>query len=64
VVTEIVAPWGPRIEERPPVMSGEERAARSNARKEAKIERKRIRETVLEGEEGVQGAMEVTATAS
>lgn len=42
VVTEIVAPWGPKIEERPPIMSLEEREARWKVWKEAKTERKRL----------------------
>ena len=50
VVTEIVVPWGPSIEERPPVMSEEERMAIWRGKKEAKMERQKARETGATGE--------------
>ncbi|KAK3173521.1 hypothetical protein OEA41_006851 [Lepraria neglecta] len=43
VVTEIVAPWGPAIEERPKVLSTEERYEKWRIRKEAKNLRKAAR---------------------
>ena len=43
VVTEIVAPWGPAIEERPKVLSAEERYEKWRIRKEAKNLRKAAR---------------------
>lgn len=64
VVTEIVAPWGPKIEERPPVMSLEEMEARWRARKEAKTERKRLRNAHLEGQGGTQEVVEGTTVIS
>ena len=66
VVTEIVAPWGPSIEERPPVMSEEERLSVWRDKKEKKTERKRIREGKNTGqdEEPVHGMVEGTAVAS
>lgn len=60
VVTEIVAPWGPKIEERPPVMSLEELEARWRVQKEAKTERKRLRNTHAEGQGGPQEVVEGT----
>lgn len=45
-------------------MSGEERAAKWKARKEAKMERKRLRTTASEGEEDVVGLAEGTTVAS
>ena len=43
VVTEIVAPWGPAIEERPKVLSAEERYEKWRIRKETKNLRKAAR---------------------
>jgi len=64
VVTEILAPWGPSIEERPPVMSAEERMAKYKAAYDAKRER-RDRERKGESEDDrVEGVVEGTAVAS
>lgn len=54
VVTEIVAPWGPPVEERPPVLSEEERWRRVREKTERKKERRRERK----GEGGVRGKEE------
>lgn len=51
------------MEERPPVLSEEERAAKWKARKDAKLERKRLRNSESEGEEGVEGMVEGTTVA-
>ncbi|KAK4691951.1 hypothetical protein P7C71_g5157, partial [Lecanoromycetidae sp. Uapishka_2] len=67
VVSEIVAPWGPGIDERPPVMTAEERFAKWKAGKDRKMERRRLREEAAsEGNQamGVQDAMEGTAVTS
>ncbi|KAL8928449.1 MAG: hypothetical protein Q9208_001682 [Pyrenodesmia sp. 3 TL-2023] len=40
VVTEIVSPWGPPVEERPPIPDLEEMAEEMRAKREAKIERR------------------------
>jgi len=48
VVTEIVAPWGPGIEERPRVLSEVERVEMRTRKREGKVERRRGRK----GEEG------------
>jgi len=47
-VTEIVAPWGPGIEERPRVLSEVERVEMRTRKREGKVERRRGRK----GEEG------------
>ncbi|KAL6721190.1 hypothetical protein ACLMJK_000292 [Lecanora helva] len=61
-VSEIVAPWGPSIEARPPVMSQEQRVAVRREKKERKNERKRVRR---EGDEvPVEGMVEGTQVAS
>ncbi len=52
------------MEERPPVLSEEERAAKWKVRKDAKLERKRLRNVASEGEEGVEGMVEGTTVAS
>jgi len=66
VISEIVAPWGPGIDERPPVMSAEERATKYWAHKNAKDERRRRRREgeVESGEEIVDGMVEGTQVAS
>ncbi|CAD6564807.1 MAG: hypothetical protein ASARMPREDX12_004691 [Alectoria sarmentosa] len=66
VVTEIVAPWGPSIEERPPVLSAEERARRLQEKTERKKERRRERnpEKGESAEDRVEGMVEGTAVAS
>ncbi len=43
VVTEIVAPWGPPIEERPKVLSDEERMDIRTTKRAAKLERRKLR---------------------
>lgn len=76
VVTEIVAPWGPAVEERPPVLSEEERWRRVREKTERKKERRRERKGEgggVRGKEGegreseedrVEGMVEGTAVAS
>ena len=51
MVTEIVAPWGPAIDERPPVLSALERHARWKEKYDAKIERRTGKRPAL-GESG------------
>lgn len=67
-MTEIVAPWGPGgVEERPPVLSEEERRARVREKTERKKERRRERDAGGEGEseeDRVEGVVEGTAVAS
>ncbi|KAL2045612.1 hypothetical protein N7G274_002040 [Stereocaulon virgatum] len=48
VVTEIVAPWGPGIEERPRIMSREERFEKWRVWKEGKEKRRRERREAVE----------------
>lgn len=56
VVTEIVAPWGPGgVEERPPLLSEEERWRRVREKTERKKERRRERKGEGKGEGGVRG---------
>ena len=65
IVTEIVAPWGPGIDERPPVMSEDERLAVRREKKEMKTERKMMREAGTSGDEApVDGMVEGTMVAS
>ncbi|KAF6219403.1 hypothetical protein HO133_005229 [Letharia lupina] len=66
VVTEIVAPWGPSIDERPPVLSEEERLRRLQEKTLRKKERRRERnaETGESAEDRVEGMVEGTAVAS
>ena len=40
MVTEIIAPWGPPIDERPPVLTALERHARWKEKYDAKVERR------------------------
>lgn len=68
MVTEIVAPWGPSVDERPPVLSEEERMRRVREKTERKKERRRERnrddgESAAE-EDRVEGVIEGTAVAS
>lgn len=49
VVTEILAPWGPGIDERPPVLSGEERHQLWKEKYDAKIARRTGRPMKVEG---------------
>lgn len=56
MVTEIVAPWGPPIEERPKVLSDEERMDIKNTKRAAKLERrKQRREKGIVGEAECEG---------
>ncbi|KAL9069894.1 MAG: hypothetical protein Q9161_005208 [Pseudevernia consocians] len=66
VVTEILAPWGPSIDERPPVLSQEERLTRLQEKTERKQERRRERnlEKGESAEDRVEGVIEGTAVAS
>lgn len=66
VVTEIVAPWGPSIDERPPVLSEEERVRRLQEKTRRKQERRRERkpEKGESAEDRVEGMVEGTAVAS
>ena len=41
MITEIVSPWGPAAEERPPVLSAAERHAIWQQRYEAKVKRRK-----------------------
>lgn len=50
IVVEIVAPWGPAIEERPPVLSEEDRLKIRMEKRERKLDRRRNRR-----EEGLKG---------
>ncbi|KAL9026107.1 MAG: hypothetical protein Q9196_005173 [Gyalolechia fulgens] len=52
VVTEIVAPWGPPVEERPPVRTLEEMAEERRVKREAKMERRELRRTRGELDDG------------
>ena len=54
VVTEIVAPWGPAIDERPRIPSSEERLAAKAEKKRRKLERRR--ESSKETREGSREA--------
>ncbi|MCJ1274130.1 hypothetical protein MMC21_001925 [Puttea exsequens] len=58
-VLEIVAPWGPGIDERPPILSVEERERLRREKKEAKTARKRDKGRIAEAE-----VMEGTRVAS
>lgn len=66
MVTEIVAPWGPSVDERPPVLSEEERMRRLREKTERKKERRRERnsEDKESAEDRVEGMVEGTAVAS
>lgn len=66
MVTEIVAPWGPGVDERPPLLSEEERMMRVREKTERKKERRRERDAEKgESEEDrVEGVVEGTAVAS
>ena len=72
VVTGIVAPWGPGIGERPPVLSEEERARMLREKTERKKERRRERRGEGGGsarreesaEDRVEGVIEGTMVAS
>lgn len=56
VITEIVAPWGPPIEERPKVLSDEERMDIKLTKRAAKLERrKQRRDKDIVGEAEPQG---------
>ena len=64
VVTEILAPYGTPVEERPRVMSEEERVRKLEEKRERKLERRRVRkererEGLGEGEEGGGVVVEV-----
>ena len=48
VVTEIVAPWGPSIEERPTLPSEEQRRKQKEEKHERKTERRRERARIQE----------------
>ena len=50
VVTEIIAPWGPGIDERPLVMSEEERNTVWREKKAKKMERREARALGSDGE--------------
>ncbi|KAL8663850.1 MAG: hypothetical protein Q9202_003536 [Teloschistes flavicans] len=53
VVTEILAPWGPPVEERPPIPTLEEMAQKTRAKNEAKTERRAARK--MEGRTAEDG---------
>jgi ribosomal protein S17 len=55
VVSEIITPFGPRIDERPPIPSAEERAERHRAKRAAKLERRRLRREAGVTGEGNEG---------
>lgn len=60
VVNRIVAPFGPPIEERPPVPTLEEREAEHNNRRAAKKERKKLRDETAVLDKRVANAKEIT----
>lgn len=68
MVVEILAPWGPAIEERPPVLKEVERLRMREEKREKKVERRRGRregEGEVGGEEvGREGREEVLEASS
>lgn len=64
VVTEIVAPWGPPLEERPALLNEDERVRRVREKTEAKKERRRARREGKIADDRVEGMVEGTAVAS
>lgn len=52
MVVEILAPWGPAIEERPSVLTEAERVKVREEKRAKKVERRRMRR---EGEPGAEG---------
>lgn len=66
MVVEILAPWGPAVEERPPVLGELERFKVRQEKRERKLERRRKAEgiaDVSQGEEEVSEAEAQLATA-
>ncbi|KAL1846502.1 hypothetical protein Daus18300_014228 [Diaporthe australafricana] len=61
VVNRIIAPWGPPIEERPPVPTPAEREAAHAAERAKKTERKQLRDHALAMERAVAKAEKNTA---
>ncbi len=56
---EILAPWGPAVEDRPPVLSEVDRFNVRQEKRERKVERRRRKlEGEEEGSEGGEGASE------
>lgn len=60
VVTEIVAPWGPPIEERPPIPSAGEREEERRSKKEAKLARKAKRQRGEQETAGLDDSIDTT----
>lgn len=57
MVVEILAPWGPAIEERPPVLTEAERLKIREEKRAKKVERRRLkREVEMEGGKGEMSA--------
>lgn len=56
VVNRIIAPWGPPLEERPPLPTPEEREAEHAAKRAKKVERKELRKQTLAMEAAVAKA--------
>lgn len=57
VVTEIVAPWGPPVEERPPIPKLEELTEEKRMKREAKLERKEARKKEEPSERQADGGV-------
>lgn len=55
VVVEILAPWGPAIEERPAVLTEAERLKLREEKRQKKVERRRLRREGGLGAEGREG---------
>ncbi|KAL9006370.1 MAG: hypothetical protein Q9188_000844 [Gyalolechia gomerana] len=55
VVTEIVAPWGPPVEERPPIPNREEMAEERRMKREAKMERREVKRRGVSDERQANG---------
>ncbi len=55
VVVEILAPWGPAIEERPPVLTEVELLKIKKEQREKRVERRRLRQEGRNDEEGKEG---------
>ncbi|ROV89351.1 hypothetical protein VMCG_09626 [Cytospora schulzeri] len=56
IVNRIIAPWGPPLEERPPLPTIEEREAEHAAKRAKKVERKELRKQTLAMEAAVAKA--------
>lgn len=63
---EILAPWGPAIDERPPVLTEAERLQMREEKRSKKVERRRLRREGGPGAEGeeVEGSQREAVQAS